>query len=346
MTRQMARWMPTGDRPMKAAHADAASSTRGGDIPGAPVMPSVVQNAVKPKAPVECVVRASRICTRSRKASGFVRHIEIDVSGTPLEGAWVAGQSFGVIPPGGDERGTSHKLRLYSIAAPTGGETGDGTILSTTTKRLIDEDWESHQLRLGVCSNYLCDLREGDTVQITGPAGKRFVLPSDPGAHDYLFFATGTGIAPFRGMVMDLANASMPSRVDLVMGSPYETDLLYDDDLNAIHNRFPDRFRYRTAISRHTTPDQPGGMYIQDRLEHDADELAPRLRDERTLVYVCGIAGMELGIFRAMARMLDPETLSHYLSIDPDIAQDPDAWERGMIPRRIKPTSRMMLEVY
>jgi len=327
---------------MDAAETDPTTQ----QLPGVPAMPEVVLNAVNPKAPVDGVVRASRVCTRSRKASGFVRHIEIDVSGTPLSGAWVSGQSFGIVPPGEDERGRAHSLRLYSIAAPSAGETGDGTVLSTTTKRLIDEDWDTHALRLGLCSNYLCDLREGDTVLVTGPAGKRFVLPSDPGAHDYLFFAAGTGIAPFRGMIMDLEAARMPSRVDLIMGAPYETDLLYDDELHAIQNRFPDRFFYRTAISRHTTPDQTTPMYIQDRLAHDADELARRLRDERTLIYICGVAGMEIGIFRALARMLDSDTLSRYLTIDPELLGNPDGWERGMIPRRIRPTPRTMLEVY
>ena len=30
-------------------------------------------------------------------------------------------------------------------------------------------------MRRGVCSNYLCDLKVGDTVQMTGPAGTAMV---------------------------------------------------------------------------------------------------------------------------------------------------------------------------
>ena len=31
----------------------------------------------------------------------------------------------------------------------------------------------------------------GEPVAVTGPAGKRFLLPEDPSQHDFLFLATG-----------------------------------------------------------------------------------------------------------------------------------------------------------
>ncbi len=314
-------------------------------VPGLPVLPDVAQHTVKPVAPVTGIVRSSHICTKSRKASGFVRHVEIDVSGTALEGGWRAGQSFGVITPGEREGDPPHKLRLYSIAAPTGGEAGDGTIIATTVKRLLDEHWDSHKLVRGVCSNYLCDLNVGDPVTLTGPVGKRFLLPENPADHDYIFIATGTGIAPFRGMVMDLIRLGMPSRVALLMGAPYESDLLYDDSFTR-WAREHEGFSYHTAISRHTTPAQATRLYVQDRLRHDADELMPLLGGERTLIYICGLAGMELGVFQALARLLPPEQLHAYLQPDADIASEIDHWERQMIPKRLKKTKRVFLEVY
>ena len=105
-------------------------------------------------------------------------------------------------------------VRLYSLASPTRGEIDEGGVrrphlVSTTVKRTIDEHHDTHKLFLGVASNYLCDLHVGDEVKLTGPAGKRFLIPSRPGEHDYLFFATGTGIAPFRGMLIDLLEADV-----------------------------------------------------------------------------------------------------------------------------------------
>jgi ferredoxin--NADP+ reductase len=315
------------------------------ETPGLPELPEVRQHLVSPAEPVVGRVVSNRVCTAARKAAGFVRHIEIDVSGTPLAGSWRAGQSFGVVPPGTDDKGKPHKLRLYSIAAPTGGETGDGTILSTTVKRTIDEHWESHALFLGVCSNYLCDLREGDPVHLTGPAGKRFILPAEHDRHDYLFIATGTGIAPFRGMLMDLASAGSTGRATLVMGAPYRTDLLYDAELREMERQHP-WFRYRTAISREITEDQPRPMYVQDRIEADATAMRDLLASERTLVYICGIAGMELGVLRTLWTLLPPQHRSQYLQIADDVPADPAQWDRRMIPRQIKPTKRVFMEVY
>jgi len=321
------------------------SSTTTTDLAGIPEMPEVPQHLVKPVAPVVGRVHATRLCTKSRKASGFVRHVEIDVSGTALENSWTAGQSFGVIPAGQTPEGKPHKLRLYSIAAPTGGETGDGTIITTTVKRLVDEHWDSHKLVQGVCSNYLCDLNVGDQIQLTGPVGKRFLLPKDPSKHDYLFIATGTGIAPFRGMILDLIKQGMPSRVAMLMGTPYETDLLYDDTLNAWQDKY-ENFSYHTAISRHTTTDQPRPLYVQDRLSEDAETLQPMLASERTLIYICGLAGMELGVFQTLARILPPEQLAQYLTVSDELLADVDNWERSMIPKQLKKTKRVFLEVY
>ncbi len=315
------------------------------EIPGIPEMPDVEQHIVKPIAPVIGRVHATRLCTRSRKAAGFVRHVEIDVSGTKLENSWHSGQSFGVVPAGDAGEGKAHKLRLYSIAAPTGGETGNGTIITTTVKRLIDEHWESHKLVQGMCSNYLCDLNVGDQVLLTGPVGKRFLLPSDPSKHDYIFIATGTGIAPFRGMLLDLMRLGMPSRVALLMGVPYETDLLYHDDLSSWADQY-EKLSYHTAISRHTTSEQRQPMYVQDRLKEDFDTLGPMLASERTLIYICGLAGMELGVFQQLARLLPPDQLAQYLTLPEGMAEHTEQWERSMIPKTIKKTKRVLLEVY
>lgn len=322
--------------------ADPANTT---ELPGTPTIPQVDQHAVKPNAPVVGKVHATYLCTASRKAAGFVRHIEIDVSGTALENAWHAGQSFGVIPPGTQSSGKPHKLRLYSISAPTGGETGDGTIITTTVKRVVDEHWDTHKLLQGVCSNYLCDLNVGDEVTLTGPVGKRFLLPENPANHDYIFIATGTGIAPFRSMILDIIKLGMPSRIAMVMGVPYESDLLYDETLKGWANKY-DNFTYHTAVSRHMTPNQSKKLYVQDRLTEDFDQLGPMLASNRTLIYVCGIAGMELGVFQTIARLLPPDQLAQYLDLDPEIAGDIDNWERRMIPKKIKKTKRVFLEVY
>ncbi|MFN0133844.1 MAG: hypothetical protein ACKVW3_15115 [Phycisphaerales bacterium] len=297
-----------------------------------------------PADPATAICVANERCT-APKSAAFVRHIAFDVSNSRLVGAFRAGQSFGVLPPGLDANGKHHKVRLYSIASPSRGEDGQGRVFATTVKRTIDEHRDTHKLFLGVASNYLADLRPGDAVRLTGPSGKRFVLPARPADHDYLFFATGTGIAPFRGMVAELLSLPTPPAVCLVMGSAYASDLLYHQHFLDVAARHPS-FTYLTAISRERQADGGPPLYVQDRLNTHRDLLAPLLGSHRTLIYICGLAGMELGVFQHLADILPAATLDPYLAVEPDLRAAPKSWTRTMIPRQIRPTRRLALEVY
>jgi len=296
-----------------------------------------------PASPVAGVVVANERCTAGRKAAGFVRHVSFDISGTVLAGSFLAGQSFGVLPPGVDERGKPHKLRLYSLASPSFGEDGSGAVVATTVKRLIDEHWESNRLFLGVASNYLCDLKPGDRVQLTGPSGKRFVLPARPREHDYVFVATGTGIAPFRGMIMDLLRAAPASRVVLLMGAAYGTDLLYHQWLEEGASRHPNLV-YVPVLSRERQPDGAAPMYVHDRLA-TCEPALDVLRSSRGLVYLCGIAGMEIGVLKAIAR-LAPGAREQFVDADAATLAEIHGWTRQMLHKQVKVTRRVFMEVY
>jgi ferredoxin--NADP+ reductase len=320
-----------------------------------PVLPEAKMHLVRPTEPVMGRVVSTRICLKGKSAS-FIRHVAIDVSGTPLEGSFLVGQSFGVVPPGVDAQGKPHKVRLYSIASPSWGEDGEGKVLSTTPKRVVEErvpqkagdDPDDHSLFVGVCSNYLCDLRAGDEVPVTGPNGKSFLLPRNTADHDYLFVATGTGIAPFRGMVMELLDrlkGPSPSSIHLVMGAPYTNDLLYDDLFRGYAEKHP-TFHYHTAISREMRRDGRRGLYVDAYIdEHMDDTFAPLLRNPRTLVYVCGLAGMQVGLFRVLAKHGLGDGYLH-VKDDALAAMDPDDWPADQIKRHVRSTKRCMLEVY
>lgn len=307
-------------------------------------LPEVRMHIYRPNEPVVARIAKTEVCT-AKKSAGFVRHVEFDVSGTNLVGQVLPGQSIGVLAPGIDAKGRPHAVRLYSVASPSAGEDGAGRIISTTVKRTVDEHWEDHKLFLGVASNHLCNLAVGDEVRLSGPNGKRFLVPAAPAEHDYIFFATGTGIAPFRGMVLDLLRAKVPSKVALVMGSPYATDLMYDSLFRQLADDHPN-FTYLTAISRELQHDGGTKMYVQDRITANRDLFAPMLISPRTLIYICGLAGMEIGIFQQLARILPDAALEQYLSIDPAIRADIPAWDRKLLNKQIKATRRVFLEVY
>jgi benzoyl-CoA 2,3-dioxygenase component A len=103
------------------------------------------------------------------------------------------GQTIGILPPGLDANGKPHHVRLYSVASPRDGERPGYNNLSLTVKR-VTEDHEGKAAQ-GVGSNYLCDLKKGDKVNVVGPYGTSFLMPNHPGSN-LLMICTGTGSAP------------------------------------------------------------------------------------------------------------------------------------------------------
>ena len=305
------------------------------------VLPDVAINIYKPKDPVEVPVVESRIATLE-SSPNFVRHITFDVSGTALEGNIRAGQSIGIVPPGTQEDGRPHKLRLYSVSSPSKGEDGQGKLVSTIVKRVVDEHWETQELFTGVCSNYLCSLKPGDKVMMTGPSGKKFILPEHPEEYNYVFFATGTGIAPFRGMVMDLMEMGTKSDVVFIFGSPYRTDLLYNEYFEPLDKKIPN-FHYLKSVSREDRRPDGTKPYVQYQIVDNAELLHPILSKDNTLIYVCGLKGMETGIYKLLA---EAGLNDYFIASDELKAISPAQWKSDDIKKGTKPSDRMFLEVY
>lgn len=304
-------------------------------------VPDVTLNIYKPKNPVEVKIVKSEIVTSSASPN-FVRHVEFDVSGTELENNVLPGQALGVIAEGVDERGRPHKVRLYSASSPTGGENGNGKIYATTVKRIIEEHWEDHKLYTGVSSNYLCDLQAGDTLLMTGPSGRRFLLPENKGNYNYIFMATGTGIAPFRGMITDLINEGVQNDIVLAFGCPYRTDLLYQKEFEAF-DADNENFRYLPFVSREDPRPDGSKPYVQYSLLDRHDLMMPVLKKDNTLIYVCGLKGMETGIFQILAQL----GLYDYIVLKEELQDvDPLNWTRDQVSKLVKPGNRMFLEVY
>ena len=244
------------------------------------------------KKPVVATVAGNFRLTAS-DAESDVRHIVLDL-GThfmPL----LEGQSVGVIPPGVDAGGKPHYLRMYSVASARSGEREGYNNLSLTVKR-VTTDYDGNPVR-GVASNYLCDLQRGDTVQLTGPFGERFLMPNHAGSN-ILMVCTGTGSAPMRAMTehrrrLRAAGHALPGRLMLFFGARRPEELPYFGPLAKLPADF---IETRLAFSR--VPERPR-QYVQDRMRERARDLAELLRGD-TYVYICGLKGMEAGVLDAL----------------------------------------------
>lgn len=303
------------------------------------VLPEVKLNLYNRKMPVEVTVVENYVATKE-SSPNFIRHITFDVSGTELEGNIIAGQAMGIQAPGEDAKGKPHKIRLYSVSSPSSGEGGKKNLVSTTVKRVVEE-WDDNSLYLGIASNYVANLKPGDKVLMTGPSGKSFLLPENKKDFNYVFFATGTGIAPFRGMIIDLLNEGIEGEIALLFGCPYRTDVLYKDFLEELAEKHPN-FHYLTAISREDRRADGSKKYVQTLIE-DAPGVLPILKKENTLIYICGLRGMETGIYQGLLK----NDLFDYVILRQELQEKPlsewtwDEWKKG-----VRGGSRMFEEVY
>jgi len=251
-------------------------------------------NLYTPHSPVTAVVSGNFQLTEPG-ASSDIRHIVLDFGSSQFP--VLEGQSIGVIAPGTDAQGNPHHLRLYSVASPRDGERPRYNNLSLTVKR-VTEDHDGIPVR-GVCSNYLCDLNKGDTVQIVGPYGESFLMPNHPGS-SLLMICTGTGSAPMRAMTERRRRNRKPGDGDLLLffGARAPGELPYFGPLMKLPSDFID---INLAFSR--VQDQPK-RYVQDLIRVRADKVAAMLVNEDCYVYVCGLKGMESGVMEAFRDVL------------------------------------------
>ena len=250
-------------------------------------------------------------------------HIVLDFGSAPFP--VLEGQSIGIVPPGADANGRPHHPRQYSVSSPRNGERPQYNNLSLTVKRVL-EDHQGNPVR-GVASNYMCDLKVGDAVQVVGPFGQSFLMPNHPKSH-IVMICTGTGSAPMRAMTewrrrLRQSGKFEGGKLMLFFGARTQEELPYFGPLQNLPKDFID---ISFAFSR--TPGQPK-KYVQDAMRERAPDLARLLADPDSYFYVCGLKGMEEGVVLALR----------------DIATQA-AMNWGEIASALKRDGRLHLETY
>ncbi|WP_118183674.1 benzoyl-CoA 2,3-epoxidase subunit BoxA [Paraburkholderia phosphatilytica] len=243
------------------------------------------------KAPVKATVVGNYRLTDEATESD-IHHIVLDFGTIPFP--VLEGQSIGILPPGASADGRAHHARQYSIASPRDGERPRYNNVSLTVKRVTQD--HAGGATVGVCSNYLCDLKKGDAVDVIGPFGSTFLMPNHPDSH-LLMICTGTGSAPMRAMTEYRRRRRLKGatgKLLLFFGARTKEELPYFGPLVNLPKDFIDT---NLAFSR--TPGQPK-RYVQDAMRERAADVAQLLKDANTYIYVCGLKGMEDGVLQAL----------------------------------------------
>ncbi|MEO7128382.1 MAG: benzoyl-CoA 2,3-epoxidase subunit BoxA [Rhodoferax sp.] len=279
-------------------------------------------NLYGPKQATSATVVGNFNCTEAGFANE-THHVVLDFGAMPFP--VLEGQSIGIVPPGADAGGRAHIARQYSIASPRNGERPGYNNISLTVKR-VTEDHQGKPVR-GVASNYICDLKVGDAVQVIGPFGNSFLMPNHPKSH-VVMICTGTGSAPMRAMTewrrrLRKSGKFEGGKLMLFFGARTQQELPYFGPLQNLPKDFIDiNFAFSRAAG------QPK-RYVQDRMRERAPDLAALLQDPNTYLYVCGLKSMEEGVVLALRDVVHEAGLS---------------WE--MLGATLKREGRLHLETY
>ena len=132
----------------------------------------------------------------------------------------------------------------------------------------------------GIASEHLFNMKAGDSFNAMGPAGR--LILKDESIRKLILAGTGTGIAPYRAMLPELATKT-DMEIHILLGVQYRQDALYAEDFRAYAKQYP-HMHFTACLSRETenlANDEFNG-YVQNQFE------ALNLDPQQDVVYLCG----------------------------------------------------------
>jgi CDP-4-dehydro-6-deoxyglucose reductase, E3 len=138
----------------------------------------------------------------------------------------------------------------------------------------------------GPGSTWLHEAKEGATIEAKGPQGT-FLFSAEPAPS--LLIATGTGIAPFRGMVRQALDAGGSEPLWVLFGVRSLADALYREEFEALAKVEP-RVRFELTLSRGEASWTGRRGYVQAHVEELWAALSGAGRGPQA--YVCGVKKM------------------------------------------------------
>ena len=185
------------------------------------------------------------------------------------------GQSVGVV--------VSDTHRLYSVA--------NQVLHSRIRSQVIDLCVK--RLKNGVGSNYLCDSYIGSEIKMFGPIGNELVLP-EQFDKDIILIATGTGIAPFRGILQKFVKSNYNGKIKLFFGCRNKNDFLFEDEIREMSNTI--KLEIHVAYSSE-------GLYVQELIKSETSNIKI-LIDRGSLIMICGGKDMGRDVKKLLADVL------------------------------------------
>lgn len=167
--------------------------------------------------------------------------------------------------------------RLYSISSSLSNNPHEVDITVEQTEYMCN-----NRIRKGVCSSFLSNISQGDSVEIFIEENKSFRLPNDPKT-PIIMICAGTGIAPYRAFLQERAISGIQVKNWLFFGDRNSSsDFLYHTDWQK-HRESGLLSKLDVAFSR----DQDEKIYVQHKLLENSKEVYQWIQ-EGAYLYLCG----------------------------------------------------------
>jgi ring-1,2-phenylacetyl-CoA epoxidase subunit PaaE len=110
------------------------------------------------------------------------------------------------------------------------------------------------KLNNGVFSSFANEqLKPGDELEIMTPAGTFYTEVNPQNKKNYLFFAAGSGITPVISIIKTILRTEEQSTVTLVYGNKNVASIIFKEQLEAIKDKYLERFSLYHILSREST---------------------------------------------------------------------------------------------
>lgn len=118
------------------------------------------------------------------------------------------------------------------------------------------------------------ELKAGDVLQVLPPTGKFYTELKPSQKKNYVAFAAGSGITPLLSIIKTTLLTEPQSTFTLVYGNRTRASIIFREDLEALKDKFIDRFRIYHILSRERTDaDINYGRIDVDKLQRLFDKL-------------------------------------------------------------------------
>lgn len=93
-------------------------------------------------------------------------------------------------------------------------------------------------------------LKEGDELEVSAPQGRFQLIPQKESQKNYMAFTAGSGITPILSMVTSALEIENNSKFVLVYGNKTLDDVMFKSNIDALEERYKDRFFVHYIFSK------------------------------------------------------------------------------------------------